>query len=240
MANNERRRGDQDFNHRSTGIVIPLEELKPLTSGDEPINELIVATSARNANDITGVEDSLNNNRNINYTAKKNFSQGMMDIALLTANASQLRYVMRSPYWDFYHKMNITLICISIALQIIAGILLVCVSRKKKACNVGSTRILTSTPEKQIIEDHHNCIQAKKKGLAIPTTNKPRKVKSKGNQDICIDDENKENYCVKVTRKKNCEKGDKCDDDLSIKNSSALSVVNRTRYERAAKRNLFS
>ncbi|XP_045026630.1 uncharacterized protein LOC123470434 [Daphnia magna] len=112
--------------------------------------------------------------------------------------------------------------------------------RKKKACNVGSTRILTSTPEKQIIEDHHNCIQAKKKGLAIPTTNKPRKVKSKGNQDICIDDENKENYCVKVTRKKNCEKGDKCDDDLSIKNSSALSVVNRTRYERAAKRNLFS
>lgn len=76
MANNERRRGDQDFNHRSTGIVIPLEELKPLTSGDEPINELIVATSARNANDITGVEDSLNNNRNINYTAKKNFSQG--------------------------------------------------------------------------------------------------------------------------------------------------------------------
>lgn len=76
MANNERRRGDQDFNHRPTGIVIPLEELKPLTSGDEPINELIVATSARNANDITGVEDSLNNNRNINYTAKKNFSQG--------------------------------------------------------------------------------------------------------------------------------------------------------------------
>lgn len=130
MANNERRRGDQDFNHRPTGIVIPLEELKPLTSGDEPINELIVATSARNANDITGVEDSLNNNRNINYTAKKNFSQGMMDIALLTANASQLRYVMRSPYWDFYHKLNITLICISIALQIIAGILLVCVSRK--------------------------------------------------------------------------------------------------------------
>lgn len=43
----------------------------------------------------------------------------MMDIALLTANASQLRYVMRSPYWDFYHKLNITLICISIALQVL-------------------------------------------------------------------------------------------------------------------------
>ncbi|KAI9556674.1 hypothetical protein GHT06_016464 [Daphnia sinensis] len=130
MANNERRRADQDFNHRPTEIVVPLEELKPLTSGDEPINELIIATPARNANDITGVDDGLNNSRNISYTAKKNFSQGMMDIALLTANASQLRYVMRSPYWDFYHKMNITLISISIALQIIAGILLVCVSRK--------------------------------------------------------------------------------------------------------------
>ena len=41
-----------------------------------------------------------------------------MDIALLTANASQLRYVMRSQYWDFHHKMNIALICISIALQV--------------------------------------------------------------------------------------------------------------------------
>ncbi|XP_057374066.1 ninjurin-1-like [Daphnia carinata] len=130
MANNERSRGDQDFNRRPAGIVIPLEELKPLTSEDERVNELIVATPARNVNDISGVEDGLNNNRNISYTAKKNFSQGMMDIALLTANASQLRYVMRSPYWDFYHKMNITLISISIALQIIAGILLVCVSRK--------------------------------------------------------------------------------------------------------------
>ena len=42
----------------------------------------------------------------------------MMDIALLTANASQLRYVMRSPYWDIYHQVNIALISISIALQV--------------------------------------------------------------------------------------------------------------------------
>lgn len=54
-----------------------------------------------------------------NYATKKNIAQGMMDIALLTANASQLRYVMRSPYWDIYHKVNITLISISIVLQVI-------------------------------------------------------------------------------------------------------------------------
>ena len=42
----------------------------------------------------------------------------MIDIALLTANASQLRYVMQSPQWDIYHKVNIALISISIALQV--------------------------------------------------------------------------------------------------------------------------
>ena len=43
---------------------------------------------------------------------------GMMDIALLTANASQLRYIMRSPYWDVYHQANMVLISISLALQV--------------------------------------------------------------------------------------------------------------------------
>lgn len=42
-----------------------------------------------------------------------------MDIALLTANASQLRYIMRSPYWDVYHQANVILISISIALQVL-------------------------------------------------------------------------------------------------------------------------
>lgn len=42
----------------------------------------------------------------------------MMDIALLTANASQLRYIMRSPYWDVYHEINAWLISISVALQV--------------------------------------------------------------------------------------------------------------------------
>ena len=42
----------------------------------------------------------------------------MMDIALLTANASQLRYVVRSPYWDIYHQVNVVLISISIGLQV--------------------------------------------------------------------------------------------------------------------------
>ena len=62
--------------------------------------------------------DEFDSRFSVNYATKKNLAQGMMDIALLTANASQLRYVMRSPYWDIYHKVNITLISISIALQV--------------------------------------------------------------------------------------------------------------------------
>lgn len=54
----------------------------------------------------------------VNYSTKKTIAQGMMDLALLTANASQLRYVLRSPYWDIYHKVNIGLISISIILQV--------------------------------------------------------------------------------------------------------------------------
>jgi len=73
--------------------------------------------------------DEFDSRFSVNYATKKNLAQGMMDIALLTANASQLRYVMRSPYWDIYHKVNITLISISIALQIIAGVVLIFVGR---------------------------------------------------------------------------------------------------------------
>nr|CAH0101148.1 unnamed protein product [Daphnia galeata] len=135
---NEKPRRDQGAFHRPTGIVIPLEELRPLTAAvgesANTNNELIIVSSSGNVQDNHNggnENEGFNNEKsNISYTAKKNFSQGMMDIALLTANASQLRYVMRSQYWDFHHKMNIALICISIALQIIAGVLLVCVSRK--------------------------------------------------------------------------------------------------------------
>ena len=147
---NEKPRRDQGAFHRPTGIVIPLEELRPLTAAvgesANTNNELIIVSSSGNAQDNHNggneTEGFNNEKSNISYTAKKNFSQGMkdywlitwnyswlylnilrilqgmMDIALLTANASQLRYVMRSQYWDFHHKMNIALICISIALQV--------------------------------------------------------------------------------------------------------------------------
>jgi len=56
------------------------------------------------------------------YATKKTVAQGMLDIALLTANASQLKYVLQvGESHEFYHLM-ITMISISIILQVVVGI----------------------------------------------------------------------------------------------------------------------
>lgn len=64
------------------------------------------------------------------YSTKKTVAQGMMDLALLTANASQLKLLLkynieRTPLF-FIH---ISCICISIVLQIVVGVLLILNSR---------------------------------------------------------------------------------------------------------------
>lgn len=53
------------------------------------------------------------------YATKKTIAQGMLDVALLTANASQLKYVLQvgSDNHPFYHLM-LTLIIISMILQV--------------------------------------------------------------------------------------------------------------------------
>jgi len=57
------------------------------------------------------------------YATKKTIAQGMLDIALLTANASQLKYVLQiGNQHEFYHVM-LTLISLSIVLQICVGVL---------------------------------------------------------------------------------------------------------------------
>ena len=42
----------------------------------------------------------------------------MIDIALLTSNVSQLKLLLSTPYCDIYHKANVSLIIISITLQV--------------------------------------------------------------------------------------------------------------------------
>ncbi|XP_053614302.1 ninjurin-2 isoform X2 [Plodia interpunctella] len=57
------------------------------------------------------------------YATKKTVAQGMLDIALLTSNASQLKYVLQvGPKHEFY-TLLVVLISISIILQAISGVL---------------------------------------------------------------------------------------------------------------------
>lgn len=63
------------------------------------------------------------------YATRKTVAQGMMDIALLTANASQLKQVLRLADAHDYYLINLVLIGTSMTLQIIVGILLVLVGR---------------------------------------------------------------------------------------------------------------
>ncbi|XP_058023806.1 ninjurin-1-like [Ahaetulla prasina] len=70
----------------------------------------------------------LRTNRQINinhYANKKSAAESMLDIALLMANASQLKAVMeQGPSFGFYAPL-IVLISISLALQIVVGVLLI-------------------------------------------------------------------------------------------------------------------
>ncbi|XP_035208913.1 ninjurin-2-like isoform X3 [Stegodyphus dumicola] len=58
------------------------------------------------------------------YATKKTIAQGLLDVALLTANASQLKYLLQvGKEHEFYYVM-MTLISLSIILQVSIGFLL--------------------------------------------------------------------------------------------------------------------
>lgn len=58
---------------------------------------------------------SLDANR---YATKKTIAQGMLDIALLTANASQLKYILQVGNRHEFYTLMLTLISISIVMQV--------------------------------------------------------------------------------------------------------------------------
>lgn len=63
------------------------------------------------------------------YANKKSVAQSMLDVALLMANASQLKAVLKQgPAFSFYTPL-IILISISLALQILVGIMLIFIGR---------------------------------------------------------------------------------------------------------------
>lgn len=60
------------------------------------------------------------------YATKKSIAQGMMDIALLTANASQLKHLLHEgPEANRFYGLTVACVALSIALQVLVGILLI-------------------------------------------------------------------------------------------------------------------
>ncbi|KDR20905.1 ninjurin-2 isoform X3 [Zootermopsis nevadensis] len=59
------------------------------------------------------------------YATKKTIAQGMLDIALLTANASQLKYVLQIGHQHEFYTLMLWLISVSIVLQACQGVLYV-------------------------------------------------------------------------------------------------------------------
>lgn len=52
------------------------------------------------------------------YATKKTIAQGMLDIALLTANASQLKYILQVGHKHEFYSLMLTLISVSIVMQV--------------------------------------------------------------------------------------------------------------------------
>ncbi|XP_076373520.1 ninjurin-2-like isoform X3 [Tachypleus tridentatus] len=63
------------------------------------------------------------------YATKKTIAQGMLDVALFTANASQLKYILHMGTRHEFYYLMVTLISISIILQILVGVLFVIIGR---------------------------------------------------------------------------------------------------------------
>ncbi|XP_021917163.1 ninjurin-2 isoform X2 [Zootermopsis nevadensis] len=57
------------------------------------------------------------------YATKKTIAQGMLDIALLTANASQLKYVLQIGHQHEFYTLMLWLISVSIVLQVLMGVM---------------------------------------------------------------------------------------------------------------------
>lgn len=63
------------------------------------------------------------------YQQKKTIAQGMLDIALLSANANQLRYILDFQERNRYFYVSVSLISSSLVLQVLVAIGLVFKSR---------------------------------------------------------------------------------------------------------------
>ncbi|XP_029850809.4 ninjurin-1 [Ixodes scapularis] len=68
------------------------------------------------------------------YATRKTLAQGMLDLALLSANACQLRRALSVPPGQRFFGASVAFLGLSIALQLLAGFLLVLLGRWNINC----------------------------------------------------------------------------------------------------------
>uniref|UniRef100_A0A0C9RSE2 Ninj2 protein n=1 Tax=Fopius arisanus TaxID=64838 RepID=A0A0C9RSE2_9HYME len=87
-----------------------------------------MSTAAATVGPIVGENGNLNTVKSLDanrYATKKTIAQGMLDIALLTANASQLKYILQVGKQHEFYTLMLTLICVSIGLQLLQGMIFI-------------------------------------------------------------------------------------------------------------------
>ncbi|CAL1287049.1 unnamed protein product [Larinioides sclopetarius] len=62
------------------------------------------------------------------YATKKTIAQGLLDVALLTANASQLKYLIQAGKEHEFYYVMMTLISLSIILQVLTGCMMLLIA----------------------------------------------------------------------------------------------------------------
>ncbi|XP_055838929.1 ninjurin-B [Episyrphus balteatus] len=106
-------------------IVDSKEELKVISTDTVDSRKKI-----RKKRNVTDIE--IEENFEENYVTKKNVAEGMMDLALLSANSNQLRFILTYNTESSTFYISLGLIILSLALQVSVGIALIL---KRKSAN---------------------------------------------------------------------------------------------------------
>ncbi|CAB1457925.1 unnamed protein product [Pleuronectes platessa] len=81
-------------------------------------------------------------NLNMNlYATKKSAAEGMLDIALFLANITHMKTVIEQGAGYRYYAAVLTLISFSLALQIVAGILIIVIARRDITDEINQERL---------------------------------------------------------------------------------------------------
>jgi len=109
--------------HNESTIITELEMTEDVVVNDPTSKEVDEDAAKKESVDITDKRDPNYNARQANtFAAKKTVAQGMMDVALITANANQLRYLVEYQQNSSMFYVVMILIIISLILQVIKNI----------------------------------------------------------------------------------------------------------------------